>query len=201
MSKVICIAIVIAKILLGATDQKSPEAMRKIAWEALQSRVKDQKVLNHSLAVEAIMREMAGHNDDPDEWGLAGLLHDIDIATTHDDLSHHGVVGAQILRDLGFSNAVVHAVSAHDDHAGIARESRMDHALYCADQVYWLVVGAGFRFPEDVRNTETETIWSRIQESRERSKIATKVSAECSQIGFDMPQLVAAAKRAAKSGR
>jgi len=115
---------------------------RSRPWDALRSRVKDVKVLNHSLAVEAMMREMAtAKTDDREQWALAGLLHDIDITNRASNLSRHGIVGARILSDLGFSKAVVHAVSAHDDRAGVARQSRLDHALYCADQVYWLIIG------------------------------------------------------------
>ena len=86
------------------------------------------------------MREMAALSiDNVDHWGLAGLLHDIDIGETSSDLSRHGVVGAQILRSLGFHADVVHAVLAHDDRPGVARTSRLDHAVYCADQLYHLV--------------------------------------------------------------
>jgi len=85
------------------------------------------------------MREMAvAGTDNADHWGLAGLLHDIDIAETSSDLTRHGAGGAQILRDLGFDAAVIHAVHAHDNRAGVARTSRLDHAVYCADQIYFI---------------------------------------------------------------
>ncbi len=159
---------VLLAILLGPVD------IRTRAWDALQSQIKDEKTLNHSRAVEAIMRELAPRKTDRDEWGLSGLLHDIDIATTKDDLSGHGLVGAKMLRELGFSDVVVYAVSAHDDRAGIPRRSPMDHALYCADQLYWLMNRAGSR------------------EQAERS-ISPKLSAECEQSGRTLPQVFTAA--------
>jgi putative nucleotidyltransferase with HDIG domain len=111
---------------------------REYAWDSLRARVTEQRYLDHALAVEQLMRRFAGPDDNAEEWALAGLLHDIDIAQTSKDLDQHGKVGAQILRDLKFSEPVVHAVLAHDDRAGVARESRLDHAVYCADQWYWL---------------------------------------------------------------
>jgi putative nucleotidyltransferase with HDIG domain len=135
--------LIFAAISVVLTADTASEKTRARAWDALRSNVKDKGVLNHSLGVEAMMREMARTKPENDavEWALAGLLHDIDIATTENNLSVHGVAGARMLRDLGFREAVAYAVSAHDDHTGIARKSRMDHALYCADQVYWKIMG------------------------------------------------------------
>jgi len=178
--------------------QAGPEEMRARAWDALRSRLEEEKYLNHSLAVEAIMRELAAaKSDDKDEWGLAGLLHDIDIGTTANDLTRHGVVGAQILQDLGFSAAVVHAVKAHDDGPGIARTSRLDHALHCADQVYWLILATGLRFPSGgFEATDPKAIWGAMQEMPSKRAILVRVSGECAEIGFDMPRTVVAAHTA-----
>jgi len=166
--------------------------LRARAWDAVQSRVKEEKYLSHSRAVEAIMRAMAvTKNDNPDEWGLAGLLHDIDISTTAGDMSRHGVEGAQILRGLGFSSTLSHAVNAHDDRAGVARTSRLDHGLYCADQVYWLILAAGTDVRSDKLDTAVpEMVWKQLQGMPSKRDILDKVSRECAEIGFGMPQLL-----------
>ena len=47
----------------------------------------------HCLATEVIMRALADRlGADPDEWGLAGLLHDLDYVETKDDMPRHGLV-------------------------------------------------------------------------------------------------------------
>ena len=180
------------------TTRVAPGEMRARAWDALRSRLQEEKYLNHSRAVEAIMRELArAKSDDQDEWGLAGLLHDIDIGTTANDLTRHGVVGEQILSDLGFSAAVVHAVSAHDDRSGIPRTSRLDHALYCADQIYWLIIATGLRFPSEEFNASvTEAVWREIQGIPFKRAILAEVSKECAEIGFKVPRTVEAAHAA-----
>ena len=63
---------VISLVLLADT---ASEKTRARAWDALKSNVKHEGVLNHSLAVEAIMREMARTKpeNDADQWALAGL--------------------------------------------------------------------------------------------------------------------------------
>jgi predicted hydrolase (HD superfamily) len=165
-----------------------PADTRAAAWDALRARTPEAAHLNHALAVEAIMREFAGRNDDADQWALAGLVHDIDIDSTARDLSRHGIVAEPILRNLGISETVIHAVKAHDDHTGLARTSRLDHALYCSDQMYWLIVGASISFPsEKLRAAVAEDVWERIEAK------AGKVTAESAQIGLTAPQVLAAA--------
>ena len=51
------------------------------AWDVLGSKLPEARYLRHSVAVELIMREMAVAGvDNADQWGLAGLLHDIAIS-------------------------------------------------------------------------------------------------------------------------
>jgi putative nucleotidyltransferase with HDIG domain len=85
--------------LLGPAAADDARSDRARALEALKSKLPAaERYLRHSLAVEAISRELAAPGDDVDHWGLAGLLHDIDIGETAADLSRHGVVGAEIVR-------------------------------------------------------------------------------------------------------
>ncbi len=70
--------------------------------------------IRHALAVEAAMRFFARANgEDEEEWGLAGLVHDIDWETTIDDPSRHTHLGASWLRDAGYPDNIVRAVLAH----------------------------------------------------------------------------------------
>lgn len=192
-----CVLLLVA---ISPAAQPAGAELRVRAWEALRSRVQEKKYLDHSLAVEAIMRELAAAaGADKDEWGAAGLLHDIDIATTKDDLSKHGLVGGRILSELGFSRAIVHAVSAHDDRPGVARTTRLDHAVYCADQLYWLLAAAGAGFGSDkLHAADPDGLWSRIQSIPTKRDLAVKVAAEFAIIGLTMPRAIVASQTASQ---
>ena len=70
--------------------------------------------IRHALAVEAAMRFFARANGgDEEEWGLAGLVHDIDWETTIDEPSRHTHLGASWLREAGYPDNIVRAVLAH----------------------------------------------------------------------------------------
>lgn len=182
----------------GQTDQPASERAR--AWEALRARLPEVKYQRHSLAVEAIMREMAvPGSDNVDHWALAGLLHDIDIAETAKDLSRHGIIGAQILRELRFPPAVVHAVNAHDDRAGVARSSRLDHGVHCADQVYWLVAATGHAIPsERLNDADSTALWDLARQLPAKQAILGQVTKECAEIGLTMPRAVSAVQAASR---
>ncbi len=182
-----CAALLLAAAAAGQPGPTENENLHARAWDALRSRLLDEKYLDHSLAVEAILRELAGAaGGDREEWGLAGLLHDIDIGTTANDLTRHGVAGAQILRDLGFSPVVIHAVLAHDDRPGVPRTSRLDHSLYAGDQIYWLILSTGLKFhSEELNSSQPEAVWEEIQRLTAKRAILAEVTEECSAAGIE----------------
>ncbi|RLF98212.1 MAG: phosphohydrolase, partial [Thaumarchaeota archaeon] len=52
---------------------------RDEALKLLEEKLGSGKLFKHSLAVEAIMRELARRlGEDEELWGLTGLLHDVD---------------------------------------------------------------------------------------------------------------------------
>ena len=53
---------------------------RNQAITLLKQYIQDERMLNHSYASEAVMRALARRlGRDEEQWGLAGLLHDLDI--------------------------------------------------------------------------------------------------------------------------
>ena len=73
---------------------------RNEAEELLRKYVKSERMLDHSIASEAVLRALARRlGRDEERWGLAGLLHDIDIEVVGGDLSRHGLEAERILTD------------------------------------------------------------------------------------------------------
>jgi predicted hydrolase (HD superfamily) len=99
------------------------------------------------LAVEAAMRSYAPRfGGDPDEWGIAGLLHDFDWEI-HPTLEDHPQAGAPILRDRGVPEAIVRCILSHADHTGVLREGPMERALYACDEVTGLITAVALVRP------------------------------------------------------
>jgi len=122
---------------------------RDEALEELKIRVSDKDMLQHSIAVEAIMKEFARHyNADADIWGMVGLLHDIDYERTVNNPSLHGIVGADILENLDIDGAIVYAIRAHNDYNNIPRKRKMDKVLVLAGHICDLIIKCALILPD-----------------------------------------------------
>ncbi|MFU8796392.1 MAG: HD domain-containing protein, partial [Dehalococcoidia bacterium] len=73
----------------------SSELDRETILESVYENVRDGNMRKHMLATEAIMRSLARRlGEDEEEWGLTGLIHDIDAELVKHDMSVHSRLGA-----------------------------------------------------------------------------------------------------------
>ena len=74
---------------------------REEAFDSVKENVENENSIKHMLATEAIMRGLAKRlGEDEEEWGLTGLLHDIDLELTDGDMSNHSRLGADLVREM-----------------------------------------------------------------------------------------------------
>lgn len=108
---------------------------REEAWELLCAYTKSDSLRRHALAVEYVMRKMAEkHGEDPDHWGIAGLLHDFDYEK-HPTREEHPYVGNKILEQKGYPERIRTAIMGHASYTGVPRDTLMAKALYACDEL------------------------------------------------------------------
>lgn len=170
------------------------------ALEELKVRISGKNMIKHSLAVEAIMRELAVMlQGDVETWGLAGLLHDIDYEKTADDPARHSIVGAEILKNLGVDDEIIYAVKAHNGFHGIERKRKIDKALYCADPVSGLITAGALILPgKSLEDVTPEFIIKRMKEKSFAKGANREQINACSELGLTLEQFIEAAIRAMK---
>jgi len=121
---------------------------RDEAWELLTEHTKNESLIKHALAVEAAMRAYAAHyGEDTELWGVTGLIHDFDYEE-HPTLDEHPMVGAGILKDLGWPEEVVRAVLSHGLETGVPRDTLMSKALFAVDELTGLVAACALVRPD-----------------------------------------------------
>ena len=106
----------------------------------------------HMYAVEAAMRAYAGHyGEDPERWGLTGLLHDFDYERwpneAHSPTEEHPAAGVRVLRDLGYPDDVLEAILGHATYSGVPRVTRMAKALFAVDELTGLITATALVRP------------------------------------------------------
>jgi uncharacterized protein len=164
---------------------------RAVAWEELNLRVESTSVLRHSLAVEAVMRRLAETlEENPDLWGLAGLLHDIDTERVRHDPSRKGLMAGEILRNLEADPAIVYAVEASVAGSGKPRRRALDKALALADVAACQVVAAALENPEkQLEVLSVDSLLVHHESTRTSCPAKTAVLTQCDELGLTLPQV------------
>jgi putative nucleotidyltransferase with HDIG domain len=164
---------------------------RQGAWELMTANVQAQGLQRHMVAVEAAMRWYAVRlKEDPEVWGLAGLLHDWDWEI-HPTLEEHPAAGIPTLRERGTDEAVVQAILAHNTAGtGVERSKPLDYALLACDEVTGLIIAAALVRPsKDVREVEVKSIKKRWKERTFAAGVDREhveaVTADFSRVCFD----------------
>ena len=173
---------------------------REQAYEELTERLKAVNLVKHSLAVEAIMKRLAEIlKEDEEKWGLAGLLHDIDLDRVGNDMTKHSLAGAEILEDIGVDSSVVYAVRAHNSYHGIIRRRMIDKALFCSDPVSGLITAAALILPSKKLNDVTpDFILRRFNESAFAKNVSREQILECNELGLSLELFIETALNAMK---
>jgi len=121
---------------------------------------------SHCLATEACMVALAKHlGEDPELWGLTGLVHDCDLDECADDPERHAVVGAEVLRAAGAPPALIQAVLGHNDKA--ERVTLLDKALWVVDPTTGMITaGALIRPSRSTSDLSVKSIKKRMKDKR-----------------------------------
>ena len=106
----------------------------------------------HMYAVEIAMRAMADSaGEDPDAWGIVGLLHDFDYERwpndEHDPSQEHPAEGVRLLAAQGFPEAWQEAIMGHAAYTGTPRTSAMAKALFAVDELCGFLVACALVRP------------------------------------------------------
>ncbi len=120
---------------------------RSTAYAIVTEYVHNEGLIKHMLSVEAAMRGYAvKYGEDPDAWGLPGLLHDFDWEI-HPTLEQHPQDGAAILRTRGVPEDVIQCILSHAEHTHVPRESRRDKTLFAVDELAGLITACALVRP------------------------------------------------------
>jgi putative nucleotidyltransferase with HDIG domain len=165
---------------------------REEALDSIRANVENENLIKHMLATEAIMRALAGRFDeDEEEWGLAGLLHDIDVELTGGDMDSHSKLGADLARELGASEAVAHAILAHNQRHGAPLETMLDKALFCTDPLTGLIVAAALVRPDKkLASVEVSSIKKRFKEKSFAAGASREQMTRCVDIGLELDEFI-----------
>lgn len=106
----------------------------------------------HMYAVEVAMRAMAvKEGENPDEWGIVGLLHDFDYERfpneAHSPVEQHPSEGVRILAAEEFPEPWQRAILGHAAYTGVPRETSLAKSLFAVDELCGFLVACALVRP------------------------------------------------------
>ena len=91
------------------------------------------------------------YKEDPDTWGIVGLLHDFDYEKfpnpEHSPSEGHPSWGVRLLREQGVPEAMCRAILGHGNYTGVPRDTPLAKTLFAVDELCGFLVACALVRP------------------------------------------------------
>ncbi len=160
---------------------------RDEALSLVKKYIKNDKLIKHMLAVEAIMRKIAEYlNEDVELWGLTGLLHDLDYELTGGDLNVHGLKTIEILRNK-LPEKALEAIKCHNENLGFEAKTKLALALRAADHVSGLIIATALVMPnKKLEEVKVKSLRKKFKQKDFARSVNRNKILLCEKIGIDL---------------
>lgn len=121
---------------------------REQAYTLLKEYNKNESLIKHALAVEAVMNHFSEllNEEDKEKWGVIGLIHDLDYEMYPDE---HCVKSREILEKSGWPEDYIRAVECHGWKicTDVEPVERMEKVLFTTDELTGLIAATALMRP------------------------------------------------------
>ncbi len=165
---------------------------RDEALNLLIENVKNERMIAHSLASEAVMRAIAvklGKNSE--QWAMAGLLHDLDVEITNADPKIHGLETVRILTEKNIDPEIIDAIKHHNEDAeGVGvRNTIFQHALAAGETITGLITATTYVYPDrKISSVKPTSVVKRMKEKSFAASVKRENILECEKIGIPLSE-------------
>jgi putative nucleotidyltransferase with HDIG domain len=166
---------------------------REQAWDLFCSWTESESLRRHVLAVEAAMRAYARKfGEDEEQWGLVGMLHDLDYERYPDLETGHPRMALKELEAQGFSPEFVRAVASHADFLGVSRDSAMEKTLFAVDELCGFVMACAYVRPEGIHGMTPKSVKKKMKTPAFAAAVnRDELRAGAEELGVDFDEHVA----------
>lgn len=165
---------------------------REGALALLKEHTKGDFLLKHALCVEAAMRYFAKlYGEDPEWWGMAGLLHDLDYEEFPDE---HCMHTPELLRAAGFEEDFIHAILCHGYGLCTDAEPKlpMEKVIYAVDELTGFITACALMRPsKSVMDLETKSVKKKFKTPAFAAKVKREVISDgAGRMGMPLDELI-----------
>lgn len=159
--------------------------------DLLAKHVTNPRMIAHCVASEAILRALARHfGEDENVWGIAGLLHDIDVEITAAEPHRHALLAAEMLASEELPAEAIDAIRMHNEMAtNEPRTTRFQHALAAGETIAGLIFATTMVYPDKkLESVKPKSVAKRMKEKMFAASVNRETIMECEKIGIPIAQ-------------
>ena len=175
-----------------------PTPSREEALAIMQEYTASESLRKHMLSVEAAMRAYAvKFGEDPDRWGVAGLIHDFDYERfpneAHSPTEEHPAEGVRILRGKGFPEDILEAILGHARYCEVPRVSLMAKTLFAVDELTGLVTATALVRPtRNLMEVEAKSVRKKMKDKAFARGVSREdVTEGAAELGVELDEHIA----------
>ncbi len=166
---------------------------REQAWELVKKHNSEKSDLNHYLESEAVMRELAEHlGEDEEYWAMLGLVHDVDWGITKQDTKTHLTKAPEILKEAGFNQDFIDAVVSHGYGFDVAdlkdkkRTEKIQHALAASETITGLIHTYALMRGGKVSDMQAKGLKKKFKDKTFARAVNRDIIRECEHLGLEL---------------
>ena len=165
---------------------------RDEAFRLLKEYNKNESLIKHALAVEAVMRYCARkRGDDEEKWGIIGLVHDLDYERFPES---HCRKSDEILRAEDWPEEYIRAVVSHGWGicSDVEPQTDLEKVLYAIDELTGLVVTTALVRPsKSVLDLKAKSVKKKWKDKRFAAGVDRSIIEKGAQmLGMDLTELI-----------
>lgn len=150
--------------------------------------------IQHAVTVENVMKDYAeklGYADEAAEWGIVGLLHDVDFEKYPEQ---HCIKAPELLREVNASDELIHAVCSHGYGitVDIKPEHEMEKVLFACDELTGLIGAAALMRPsKSVSDMELKSLKKKFKDKKFAAGCSREIiSKGAEMLGWELDKLL-----------
>ena len=164
---------------------------REDAIALLSQYLKNERILYHCYATEAVMRALARRlGKDEEKWGIAGLLHDLDLELIDGNLTVHTHETVKILDGTGVDPEIIDAIKMHNEDAwGMKRNTVFHHALAAGETITGMIAATALVYPDKtLASVRAKSVTKRMKEKAFAASVSRDTIMECEKIRIPLDE-------------
>lgn len=150
--------------------------------------------IQHAVTVENVTKDYAeklGYADEAAEWGIVGLLHDVDFEKYPEQ---HCIKAPELLREVNASDELIHAVCSHGYGitVDIKPEHEMERVLFACDELTGLIGAAALMRPsKSVSDMELKSLKKKFKDKKFAAGCSREIiSKGAEMLGWELDKLL-----------